>query len=630
MYFRSRARMASVGVLFFSLSIGSSACLKQGNDSGSGPFQNAVCVSNIPFQINTGSTGSAYVFDPDPVASSGNPNLSASASSTSFDSFREQVQLSNLGGHGVLEGAYVDIRTSLGCTEGFGAFDLNNKYLYSHSSPYFGEAMSYYFGDRFRSKIDEAGTLAPIAPLRIVAHCMQDDNAFFVRGRDRSGALVEKVCLGDSVMTPGATFTDDATVVIHEAQHGTTVDTYSNSSDLNQFLYDEAGSLNEAISDFVSLSFLEPSIPSSMDPRLFSRWALGKFLGGYNGVRGAHKCPTYSSDYPECAQYGNFSADHNTVSYSYPDGMGWPYGNNFSGPAYVASAFKNYTSQEEIHNAGMVMVGALWDMYQALKDVKGGNQDAAFIASHKLVSESLRRQAKPTFARISPVTFVSFASGIIDAANAFGMSGAEVAAVTNALKQRGLYNGPSVSGGWASVGAGSSESPGVKIMDNGPLLKRWIARLGGDTNIVPPGVGTLNGRLDRGEVAVIWFDIQNNSSNGVTASGLQLTVTSDDPNVTMLNDWYNFGAVSSSSAQIQYSKVNGTQVVNALSSSNKTFHVPTGNSYFATNPYFSSTSTTGVWVRVAPGATRRTMRFNVDIKPANGNSTSLSFPVTIQ
>ncbi len=43
----------------------------------------------------------------------------------------------------------------------------------------------------------------------------------------------------------------------------TTVTTYSSEYDLNQFWYDEAGSLNEAISDFMSLMFTESFLPVS-------------------------------------------------------------------------------------------------------------------------------------------------------------------------------------------------------------------------------------------------------------------------------------------------------------------------------------------------------------------------------
>src|SRR3954470_8563033 len=64
-----------------------------------------------------GSSGQATIFASDPISASGNPNLSPV--SKQLDSYATQVSLSRLGGQGVLEGQYVEIRNGQSCNEWF-------------------------------------------------------------------------------------------------------------------------------------------------------------------------------------------------------------------------------------------------------------------------------------------------------------------------------------------------------------------------------------------------------------------------------------------------------------------------------------------------------------------------------
>lgn len=576
-----------------------------------------------------GATGSALVFQPDPLARSG--SQSVSPTSAILDELRSEVTLDRLGGQGVLEGSYVDIRNGTSCREDFGAFDSSNRFQYNHSDPRFQEAMSYFYGDTYRASLDSAGYLLPKNAVKIVAHCMQDDNAYFVRGTDENGQMVEKVCLGDSVMTPGASYSDDASVVVHELQHATTVDTYSLTQDMNRFWYDEAGALNEAISDFMSLSFLAPSVQSPADPRVFSRWALGTFLTDYVGSRGAHRCSAYDSAYPNCSNFksdeSGFSATGNTLSYVYPDGVGWPYANNYRAPGYLRQAFLSYRGQEEIHNTGLVVTGALWEVYEAFKANHGGDASQAYGLTTRLVMETLRHLPKPTLANQSPVTFREFASQLEQSATLLGFSAQDQASVTQALTTRGLVGGTGVAADWAEVGAGKPETPGVKITDNSQQLKNWFLRMGTNPQVVTQS-GGANNKFNPGEVAAIWFDVRNQSGN--TAGGVTVTVTSEDPDITILDGNYNIGAISPSKAQIQYGKINGTEIVAALSSPNSTFHVPTGNSYFETNPHFDFLWTTAIFVKVNASATGgKSVNMRVELTPSNGVTETVTFPVTI-
>ncbi len=611
--------------LFLSLVVallGAASC----SPSQSSPAPQSSCAPTS-LSVTASSTGPALIFQPDPMIDSGNANLTPTSSQ--LDQYRKSVTLSHLSGEGVLQGQYANVLNGLQCNMAHNAYDPGNQFAYSHSDPRFQEAMAYYYGDQFRASLDGLGYLQPAGSIDIIAHCMQDDNAFFERIVQADGTTVQHVCLGDSVATPGASYADDGIVTAHESEHATTMDTYSPIQDLNQFWYDEAGSMNEAISDFMGLLFTDQWVPSSFDPRLFSRWALGTFVPNDVNTRGAHLCPAYDSAYPDCGNYPNFSADKNTISYVYPDGVGWPYANNYAAPGYASQAFKTYSAQEEIHNAGTLLEGALWDVYTALQSNHGGSADAARAAAIPLVLEAVKQLPHPSSANLSPVTFIGFAANVVQAAKTLGYSTTDQNSVAAALEARGLYNTPQLSAGWAAVGPGVSYSPGVKILDNPNTLKNWLGSMGGDPTIVTQGLTTgLNGKLDPGEVDAIWFDIQDTAS--LTAGGVLVTVTSNDPNVTFLDGNTNIGAVSSSQAQIFYGKINGTTIVNALSSSNATYHVPASNSYFGTDPLLSGTWRAALWISVSPNAKAgEVATFQIQAEPSNGAAATVNFPVTI-
>jgi hypothetical protein len=583
---------------------------------------------------SAGSVGTGLIFDVDPRAASGDPILPAT--STRLDSYRSQATLADLGGRGVLEGTYVDVRNGLGCAEGFDAFSAENQFNYSEKDARFQEVMAYVWGDRYRSGLENAGVLSPDHPVKIVAHCMRQDNAYYLRMRNDAGQLIEKVCLGDSVATPGASYGDDAVVVLHELQHATTVNTYSLTQELNEYWYDEAGALNEAISDFLALSFTEPYLPASFDPKVFSRWALGAFFPHEDNSRGAHRCPTYDSDYPRCANYAadasGYSAENNSLSYAYPDGLGWPYGNNFSAPGYLRSAFMSYSAQEEIHNAGILISGALWDVYDSLKVNHGGDSALAHQLSSQIVMEALRNLPKPTQADRSPVTFRGFAQEVVNAATNLGLSNGDQASIRQELAERGLVDGSTLPSDWAEVGTGTTANPGLKIIDDPGVLKTWLRDwLGIGPAAIPQGTATgFNSRLDSGEVVALWFDVRDIAA--LTAGGVSLDVVSPDPAVSFLNGNFNPGYIAPDHVQIRYFKINGTDIVSALSSANPNLNVPTGNSYFQTNPYYSSNPITAIWVKASLGqgeSAPKSVALQVTLTPTNGPAQTLSFPVSV-
>jgi hypothetical protein len=579
--------------------------------------------------LNGAKTGVARVFMPDPIIGSGIATLAPTASN--LDAHARAANLSNLLGTGVLAGKYADVRDGSVCGASYGAYDLDGQFSYSHSDARFQEAMTYYWSDKFRSELDGLGYLgssgsSAVRAVRILANCPVTENAFFVRTADEQGQPLDLVCLGHSTATPGARYADDAMVTVHELQHATTTGVYNDH--LKQFWYDEAGALNEAVSDFMALMQQQPLL-GSQDPKLFSRWALGAFMPGRSSSRGAHRCPTYDPTYPACGGFPAFSADSNKISYVYPDGMGWPHANGFRGPGYASSAFSTYASQEEIHNASVLMTGALWDVYEGIRANHGGDAAAARALASKLVLEALKHLPRPY---TTPITFRALASQMSLYAATVGLTASDQASMTAALTERGLLGGPQVAAHWASVGPGNaSVTPGMRILDNPPRLKGWLVDMFQTleaTALVPQGIETNNGKLDPGELVAVWFDIQN--GDATTAGGVTLTVTALDAYATF-QEQANIGIVSSTQAQLMYGKINGTAVVSALSSSNPTYHVATGNTYFRTNPYFDRTYSHAFWVKVSPSApSGATMRFQVQARPSNGATSTVIFSATIQ
>ncbi|MCM2277131.1 MAG: hypothetical protein NDJ89_03580 [Oligoflexia bacterium] len=568
--------------------------------------------------------GQASVLYPDPVIASRDPAISPG--SLKLDLYASAVTLEHLGGRGVLEGSYVEVRNGLSCGEWFGAFDSKNRFQYAHSDPRFQETLSYYTGDRFRARLDELRYLAPVEPVRIVAHCDLRNNAYFQFAPDSAGRLYPRVCLSDSSLTKGAYYSDDAAVTIHELQHATTTDLYTGgkrSEQLNQFYYDEAGALNEAVSDFVALVALAPAVPENFDPRQFSRWALDKFTPGFRGTRGANRCPEYDSRFgSRCGGFPGLSSEANTVSYVYPDGLGWPYADNFTGADKVRQAFNLYPAKEEIHNTGLLVTGALFDLYETLKLSHGERLAEGLVM--KAVLEAIRHLPRPTAANRSPVTFRGFAATLLEWGPAVGLSREDLDAAERIFTERGLVGGRMLEAGWAQRGEGTPESPGVRIEDLPQILKSWL----GTPDAIPQGIETgRNNKLDPGEVVALWFDLRNVSE--VTAGGILLKVTSLDPDaVSFLGYEANPGFVAPEETQIFYSKINGTAATAALTSG--LYPIATSNSYFKTVPEFRSRPVTPVWIKVSPTAVRgQVVTLRVEAMPSNGSAAIVEFPITI-
>ncbi|MFZ9595414.1 MAG: hypothetical protein ACO3A2_04985 [Bdellovibrionia bacterium] len=648
----------SVLLLLF---LGLSGCLGLGDSPSSTGLEPADQASCAPKRLPSGlgSVGLAQVFNPDPIVRSGNRGLTPRVGP--LDQLLQTVELAHLRGNGVLSGSYIQVLNGLKCQEKYGAYDPANQFIYSHRDWRFGEAMTYYFGDSYQSFLDSIGYLQPSGatggrsrssaggPVQIIAHCELNDNAYFIRGMDSRGNPVKRVCLGDSVRTPGAFYGDDAVVTLHELQHATTSEQYSSEHDLSQLFYDEAGALNEAISDVMSLIFTAPQVSSrNLDPRVFSRWALGTFDPKSSHVRGAHLCPVYDSRYPSCDGFPGFSLPRQengyqtTISYVYPDGLGWPYPANVKGSQAAQKIFLGYPSQEEIHNAGMVMLGALWDVYSAVLSGHSEDEASAKKMVSQLILESLRHLPKPnTTTNHSPVTFLLFAQNLVNYAPWIsGLNSVDQSRIQAALRARGLFDAPFVDredwlglGSGATVGGSTALTPGVYIEDNPEVLSGWLDQLGVDSQAVfRRFTPQVNHTLNPGEIATLWFDLQNQADP--TVGGVLVTVSSLDPDLEILDQRINVGYMTRSGlnqTQVMYEKINGNSIVTALGSGLGRSSIPIGNSYFKTNPFFNRSLRTAVWVKVAEGASHgKTVELEIEAAPSNAVASKRTVELTIE
>ena len=227
----------------------------------------------------------------------------------------------------------------------------------------------------------------------------------------------------------------------------------------------------------------------------------------------------------------------------------------------------------------------------------------------------------------SPVTYRRFSSDLVltlDLVSEF--TTADKRNIQDALVARGLIQGSQIdSEDWLGMGTG------VAVADDPLLLRGWLSQMGGDPSLITPngardGSTLSNAQLDPGEVAALWFDLENRSE--VTAGGVLVTVTSLDNDLRILDGGTNIGYMTLSElneTQVMYSKVNGTAIVSAMTD------VPSGNTYFKSNPFYNQNWRTAVWVQVKPLAPHgKTMNLQVRVTPSNGVTAIRNFPVTLR
>ncbi len=590
-----------------------SGCVKnQVSESSCG--SSSYCQCGTPTVTVAGTTGTGKAFILDPMNDSGNAVLSP-ASST-IGNFTSSVSLTNLTGLGVLKGSYVDVVTDA-CKMNYGARSNSNDFNFSRSDARFNEVMTYYHGNKFRSELQASSSLYPTGSFLMIANCNVTDNAYYTIGTNSAGATVPFVCMGKSkTYSATTTFSDDAEVITHEMQHGVTAAAYSATEDFNKLIYDEAGAMNEAISDFVALMQADADVVSPFKNTDFSRWALGQFFSS-SLLRGAAKCPIWTPDYPTCSNYSKsstgFSASARRVSFAYPDGLGWPYAGP-SASATLKSVWTTNTGFEQIHQTSPIFTGALFDIFLDLKAASGDGPTSKRRLL-RLLMETIKGLPKYSVSNPSPVTMPGFATAMIALAagsTAGTFTAPEQTIISNDFSARGLTGIPVVVDGWASVGAGSTAAAGIYFQES-------------------TAVGVKDNRLKAGETGYIWFDIANSSAN--TAAAPLIKVTSSDSRVRFSNSSANPGYISSTVAFIRYGKINGSTIVTQMNNGTGVQNTGMTNSYFGGTSLYGVNSDTALLIEIASGTPGGTVvNFTVEVDPVNKQTTksTLTFPVTLQ
>jgi hypothetical protein len=607
--------MRRFGSISFILLISLSSCLRSREDQSATriPISGSpYCTTQRLSQPTAGTSGPGLIFKVDPMVASEQRTLSPG--SNQLSQYTSSATLQNLTGFGILQGAYVDVVNGL-CGESYGAFSPDNDFNYNYGDPRFSEVMDYYHGDRYRSELDQANALLPAQSVYIISKCDIQDNAYYSQGYDSANNVVDYVCMGSSSRYASADLSHDSQVVTHELQHAHTSHSYSPTIDFNQMIYDEAGAINEAVSDFVALAMTDEQTPNLMgfDPLEFSRWALGSFFTK-SSMRGARRCPVYDSDYPACLSYqkgaSGFSSANNHVSFSYPDGLGWPYAKTASAPGFLKNTFINNGGQQQIHQNAPIIAGTLWEIYEGIKANHSGSAQFARRKMMKLITEALAILPKPNPATdLSPVSFISFGEALNQVAAGVGFTLADRNLLQDVTDTRGLTSVEQLPAGWAQVGEGSTANAGLRFIDTEPTD------------------GNRNERLNPGDKGAIFFDIKNFAS--ITAGGLLIDVQIVGAGIRFFGAQNNRGYLSDTHAMIRYGKINGSAIVTALNTGSAAYRVPTGQTYFKTDPNYDYNGFTALWLEVLPDASPGMIEFHVRVQPTNGPEATLIFPAEI-
>ncbi len=201
--------------------------------------------------------GWGYVFDPNPVVTSGNNTLRDNNNSDSdiLTQQRFNRTLRDLDGSGNLTGSYVDL-TAPGISGGYKSAGLANEatqhFNYTRSDDRFEEVNVYYHIDKFQRYIQSLGFInernVSNRSIPVHAHYYSEFNAFY-------WSLDRGLHFGDGNTLAGIPFSgvdsaEDADIILHEYGHAIQDDQVPG---INNF--GEAGAMGEGFGDYIAASF---------------------------------------------------------------------------------------------------------------------------------------------------------------------------------------------------------------------------------------------------------------------------------------------------------------------------------------------------------------------------------------
>ena len=152
--------------------------------------------------LRRAAEGEAHVFDPNPIATSGLPNL---RDGDPVEDYRVWVPVSRLEAGGALRGKWVRVGSDLGPE----ANESNHVYDYVSTDPRFEQAMAYVHGDRSFQHAEELGFLGLLSePIGIVVHGTRLDNSWY-------SPPTREIIFGSG----GVDDAEDGDIILHETGH---------------------------------------------------------------------------------------------------------------------------------------------------------------------------------------------------------------------------------------------------------------------------------------------------------------------------------------------------------------------------------------------------------------------------
>jgi len=264
---------------------------------------------------SSSSTGRAVVFAPNPVQDLGIQTLTDqkdAADAVPEDAYRA-VTLTDLDGSGFLRGKWAEIRSETGNP----AYSPTNAFVYDRRQDEFEQVMAYYWITEAQKYIQSLGfgsTLRPVnkRPQRLRINQWGVDNSFATDKQD-------EIRLGKG----GVDDAEDGEVILHEYGHAI------HFSQGFQFSTEEAGAISEGFGDYWAVTVSEVmrkslGLSDSPDPACVADW----------------DATSYTRSEPHCLR----RLDEGKT---YPDDL-----------------------VGEVHADGEIWSQALWDIRQAIGNVK--------------------------------------------------------------------------------------------------------------------------------------------------------------------------------------------------------------------------------------------------------------------
>jgi hypothetical protein len=213
-----------------------------------------------------GSTASAWIFAPNPVASSGNQNLldNKDADYQALNDELVEVQLTNLDGSGYLVGEWANVRSSTGPL----AFETDESFLYTRHDDRFEQVMAYYWVTQSQLYIQSLGFGTTLDPINMESQ----DVRINTWGVDNSYSWDKHDVLRFG--KGGVDDAEDADVILHEyghSMHDSQVPGFGVSA--------EAGAIGEGFGDYWAATVAQVLAPSS-DPACVADWDSVSYTSG--------------------------------------------------------------------------------------------------------------------------------------------------------------------------------------------------------------------------------------------------------------------------------------------------------------------------------------------------------------